>query len=270
MVKSADRVLTLASVLAGSAKGLTFTELWGHLKIPKSSLHQLLTTLVKRRFITYSELGQTYTLGPKFWELAMGYLRRFDVVQVGWPYLEELGRLTQETVQMGVLDHADVVYLAKIESSHPIQLVSNVGARLPAYATGIGKALLARLSQAQVDALYPEETLYQFTPYTLPTRDALRHDLERARLEGYARDQGEYSSHVRCVAAPIVDYSGSAVAAVSVSIPVERYTEQRKDEIVTVLQECVAKVSQHLGAEQGEILQTPAARGWRHVAQDGK
>ncbi len=253
LVKSADRVLTLAAVLADNPKGLTFTDLAGYVKIPKSSLHQLLNTLVTRYFVTYDDDSQTYTLGPKFWELAMGYLRRFDVVQVGRPFLEVLGRMAQETVQLGVLDHADVVYLAKIESSHAIQLVSHVGARLPAFATGIGKALLATLADAKLEEMYPSDPLPRFTPYTLPTREALRKDLEQTRIEGYARDQGEYSSHVRCVAAPIVDYAGRGVAAVSLSIPVERYNEQRKEEIVVLLRQCVIQLSSHLGAANPDV-----------------
>ncbi|EQD37767.1 transcriptional regulator, IclR family, partial [mine drainage metagenome] len=145
-VKSAERVVILLDALAHSPPGLSFSDLLISTDIPKSSLHGLLKTLLRRRIVAFDERSKTYMIGTKLWELAMAYTRQLQIVPLAWPDIEELSQKVGETVQMGVLDGADIVYIAKAESRHPLQMVSHVGSRLPAYATAIGKALLAGLS----------------------------------------------------------------------------------------------------------------------------
>ncbi len=245
-VKSAARVVEVLEAVAGRPSGLTFTELLEATAFPRSSLHGLVHTLADRGVIRLDSATKRYTPGPKLWELAMGYAHQLQLVPVAWPLLESLRDTFDETVQMGVLEGADVLYVAKASSSHPLQLASHVGSRLPAYATGLGKALLAGLEPAAVKALVPAE-LPARTPDTFRSRAALEVELRRVRERGYARDLGEYSAEVRCLAAPVVDHTGQGVAAVSVTMASERFDAHREDEIAPVLLAAVQRLSAQLG-----------------------
>lgn len=257
-VKSAERVVVLLDTLAHSPPGLSFSELLVRSEIPRSSLHGLLKTLLKRRIIAFDERSKRYVMGTKLWELAMAYTRQLQIVPLAWPYIEDLSQRVDETVQMAVLDGADVVYVAKVESRRPLQLVSHIGSRLPAYATALGKALLAGLSPSGLMQIFPQESLETFTPRTIATRTDLMRELADIRARGFARDEGEYSAEVRCIAAPIVGHQGHVVASVSVSTPAERYEPERESEMRTHLLSCVEQISGRLGAVD--------AGAWRKAA----
>ncbi len=245
-VKSAARVVEVLQAVALRPPGLTFTELLDATHIPRSSLHGLVHTLAERGVIQLDAASKRYAPGPKLWELAMSYAQQLQLVPLAWPALEALRDTFDETVQMGVLNGADVVYVAKASSSHPMQMVSHVGSRLPAYATGLGKALLAGLTPAAVEALLPP-SLPRFTRDTLTERAALQAELARVRERGYARDAGEYSADVRCVAAPLVDHTGAVVAAVSVTMASERFQPEREAAIAPALVAAMQRLSAQLG-----------------------
>ena len=245
-VKSAARVVQVLEAVALRPPGLTFTELLEATDIPRSSLHGLVHTLAGRGVIQLDAASKRYAPGPKLWELAMNYAQQLQLVPMAWPTIESLRDAFDETVQMGVLNGPDVVYVAKASSSHPLQMVSHVGSRLPAYATGLGKALLAGLAPSAVEALLPA-SLPKYTGATFTTRAALQDELARVRARGYARDVGEYSADVRCVAAPVVDHTGAVVAAVSVTTASERFQPEREAGIAPTLLQAVERLSGQLG-----------------------
>src|SRR5699024_9020836 len=152
--------------------------------------------------IDFNSVTKKYSLGIKFWDFATKYFNKASITQVAEPYLNELLNEYDETIQMAVLDDSDVVYTMKLTSSRPIQLVSQVGTRLPAYATGIGKAMLACLSEQRVLELYPTSKLPSFTNNTIDTRDKLIKELISTKERRYAIDLGEYSPGIRCIASP--------------------------------------------------------------------
>ncbi|WP_085524407.1 IclR family transcriptional regulator [Tuberibacillus sp. Marseille-P3662] len=249
-VKSAYRVMYILEALSNNPIGLTFTDLNTKLELPKSSLNQLLNTLLEMNMIRYEAKIKTYTLGAKIWEFAMAYSNNLPVNQIVQPYLEKLRNDYDETVQMAVLDGADVVYMAKIPSSQPLQLSSQVGSRLPAYVTGIGKALLACLSTQQLLDIYPEPKLDAYTEKTITKRDRLLEELNEIRERGYARDLGEYSSEIRCVAAPILGFGNSPVAAISFSVWEEQELKEKEASLSRALSACTKELSLRLGATE--------------------
>ena len=246
-VKSAERVIRVLEAISGHPPGLTFTDLQAFTDVPKSSLHALLRTLTQNGVLELDPRTRRYGPGAKLWELAMAYLQHLEVVPLAWPFLEDLRDRLDETVQMAVLDGPDVVYVAKAQSGHALQLASHVGSRLPAYATGLGKALLAGLDQAQIVKRYGAAELPSFTAHTLPTVAHLLQDLDETRRRGYARDLGEYSEDVRCLAAPVVDVEGRPVAAVSLSMSRDRFSAKREAEMAPVLMDVVRAISRRLG-----------------------
>ena len=143
-VKSADRVLALLEYLAREGQA-PFGAIVRDLGLPLSSAHQLLQTILGRGFIELDESTRLFKLGFRLWEVAQSYAMTDDLVSLAQPLMDELTSITTETVQLARLEGIDNVYLAISESPHPMKLVSSVGKRLPAHATGLGKVLLAAL-----------------------------------------------------------------------------------------------------------------------------
>lgn len=221
-VKSAQRTLELLEVVARYPDGVTFVELAGQLPYPKSSLHGLLQTVVSMRWLTLDPDDRRYSIGVRPWEVGQAFRRSRDIVIRARRYLREANEALDETVQLGILDDLDVVYLDKVEGTQPLRLVSSVGSRLPAYVTGIGKALLSGLPPHVLRDRFAGQTLTGYTSHTITSGDRLIEVLEGVRRQGFATDDGEYSHGVYCVAVPIANRTGQVVAALSFSVPTAR------------------------------------------------
>lgn len=221
-VKSAGRVLDIFEALSASPRGLSFTALQQALGIPKSSLHALLDVLVARGYLELDAARRVYTVGIRLWERSQAYQRHHDLVKEALPAMETIVGAINETVQLATLDGLENVYLAKVDSSHPLRLQSEVGKRLPAYATGLGKALLAELEAGPLAVQLRDQALVPFTPHTLANADALLAELARTHARGFAIDNQEFTPGLCCLAVPIADHRGVTAAAISVSIPLTR------------------------------------------------
>lgn len=237
-VKSAQRTLELLETVARHPDGVTFVELAEQLPYPKSSLHGLLHTIVTMKWLTFDPDDRRYSIGVRPWEVGQAFRRSRDLVIRARRYLREANEELDETVQLGILDDLDVVYLDKVEGTQPLRLVSNVGSRLPAYVTGIGKALLSGVPMRTLRERYTGQTLPGYTTHTITSGDALIEVIEGIRRDGFATDDGEYSHGVYCVAVPITGRDGQVVAALSFSVPKARIesgdvTTERMIEVLT-------------------------------------
>lgn len=220
-VKSASRVLDIFEALSASPRGLSFTALQQALGIPKSSLHALLEVLVARGYLELDAARRVYTVGIRLWERSQAYQRHHDLLGEALPAMETIVGAINETVQLAALDGLENVYLAKVDSSHPLRLQSEAGKRLPAYATGVGKALLAEMEAGTLAARLRNHALVPFTPHTFTNANALLAELARTHARGFAVDNQEFTPGLCCLAVPIADQRG-ATAAMSVSIPLTR------------------------------------------------
>ena len=241
-VKSADRTLDVIETLADSEQHRTLAELSAELSIPKSSLHGILRTMMQRGWVELDASGTRFGLGLRALRTGTAYVDRDDAVARVQPILDWLAEEIGETAHLGRLDGADVVYLAKRESPHPIRLYSAIGRRLPAHATGLGKAVLATRPQAEVDGLLPRE-LVALTSQTITDRTALWAELAECRKAGYAVDRSENSDDVQCYAIAIAPRHGAPTTdAVSVSIPLFRLNDALADQTVR----CLFEVNERL------------------------
>lgn len=221
-VKSASRALDLVELAAAHEAGLSFPAMLQLTGIPKSSLHALLGVLTARGYLDLDGTTRLYTLGVKVWENGQSYRKGHDLVREARPVMEAIAEASNETVQLARLDGTENVYLAKVDSTHPLRLQSEVGTRLSAHATGLGKALLACLPDAEVRSRLGSRPLPRMTPQTIVDIEALIGELHRIRRWGFAVDDQEYTPGLFCVAVPIRDHRGETVAAVSVSVPLLR------------------------------------------------
>lgn len=261
-VKSAERTLLVIELLTRHPGGLTFLDIIEQLDLPKSSAHALLQTMLQRGHLEFSETTKRFRLGVRLWEAGQAYDRAFDLARLARPFLEAARDELQETVQLAVLDGTDNVYIAKVDADQRLVLASNVGMRLPAHATGLGKVLLAGLDDEEIRARYDGMQLERFTPTTITDLDGLIDAVGAARVRGYAVDEAEYTHGVRCVAVPIVGPGRTVTAAVSVSVPEVRLPDDAVERVAACLVKHAGELTSSLGWDRaglGRAMAVPPA-----------
>jgi DNA-binding IclR family transcriptional regulator len=247
MVGAVSRGLDVLEVFLAEPGPLTVAQIAQRLDIPRSTLHEIVHTLRVRGYL--EPRGDGFSIGVRLFELGNVYGSRLDLTVVGREEAEQLVQATGETSQVAIRDGRDVVYVAKVDGSDMLRLVSEIGRRLPASCTGVGKAMLAGLSVEEVEALYPTDSdLVVMTPYSVRTRIALAGELASTREQGYAVDDCESNIAVRCVAAPVTDAADAVVAAISVSIPTARWSADTEQSVAAVVTQAGVRLSGRLGA----------------------
>jgi DNA-binding IclR family transcriptional regulator len=251
-VKSLTRGLDILETLSVHPDGLTLSEICRTLTLPKSSTHALLHGLLDRNYLMSGRRERTYRLGPRLFQLGNAYVHGIDLVAEGQETVSAVSRRCDETVHLATLDGRDVLYVAKEEGTSYVRMVSALGKRVPAHGTGIGKVLLSALSDEELADLYPPgQPPEALTANTIASLPALKAELARTRERGYALDNEESTAGLRCVAAPIYDAAGNTVAAMSISVPVSRWTPARQDELLALALAGARNLSQRLGHDVG-------------------
>ena len=220
------------------------------LGLPRTTVHELLATLAARGWlVAIGGDSPRYRLGVRAFELGSVYLRSLDLTDSVRAVAQKLAADTGETVQAGVLDEDQVVYIAKVDSIHPVRLVSTVGGRLPAHCTAVGKALLSGLSDRRLDELFPRGSeLPRLTENSIRDPERLKAALARIRRQGVAYEQRESNPEAACVAAGIRDRTGQIVAALSISVPTSRWNTARRRELAEAVRASADGLSRDLGA----------------------
>jgi IclR family acetate operon transcriptional repressor len=220
--QSLDRALNVLLTIADSPPpGLTLSACSLVLGYSKPTTQRLLRTLVARSFLSYDEELGVYTLGVANVRLGSEYLHRLDLRKVALPEMRALVAETGETAHLGIVTGGDVVYIELVDSPHPVRIFSRVGAAVPAYATAIGKAILAFMGADRIDEHVPEAFDVR-TDKTIRDRAQLDAELALTRQRGYAVDDEENRPGIRGFAAPIFDHTDAVVAAVSIGGPADR------------------------------------------------
>ncbi|MCK8816713.1 IclR family transcriptional regulator [Natroniella sulfidigena] len=225
IVQSVDRALDILEILVEVQRPITLSEISKKAELNISTAHRLLNTLVMRGFAAQEESGK-YKLGLHLFEIAGTLENSMDLKTVVKPYLEEIVEECNETVNLVILDQGEVLYVDQVESTNMIRMFANVGSRGPAHSLGAGKVLLAYLGEEQLEQVLDQIELTEFTANTITDPTELKEELIKIRKQGYAIDFEEMEEGVRCVAAPIRDSNEKVVAAISVSGPNIRITEE--------------------------------------------
>jgi DNA-binding IclR family transcriptional regulator len=193
------------------------------LKTAKSSTHDLMSSLAQVGFLQKTEDGR-YRLGWRLVTMSETLLFTTELRKESRPVLEELAAQYQETVHLAVLDDTQVVYVDKLEGKQAVRVeLTSLGARLYAHCSALGKVLLAYRSEGEVKRIIEEAGLPRFTPNTITNEDELFQTLAKIRKQGYAYDLEEILPDLCCVGAPIYNYTGQVIAAISMSIPAYRF-----------------------------------------------
>jgi IclR family KDG regulon transcriptional repressor len=221
------------------------SDLARHLGLTKSNTHRLLQTLVACGYARNLDQSGRYELTLKVWEIGAAVLDRLDLRTVAAEYMEALCQVSGETVHLSVLEGAEVIYIAKIDSPHPVRAYSRVGGRAPAHCVATGKALLAHAPDLLIDEIARE--LRPFTRLTITTPSKLRAELGSIRRAGYAANRGEWREGVCGVAAPIWNASGKVIAAIGLSGPADRFKPRSLKRFAPSVVSVAQQISSSLG-----------------------
>jgi IclR family transcriptional regulator, KDG regulon repressor len=254
-VQVLERSFRILDALAGAAEELSPAELALHLRLHKSTIHRLLVVLEGQRFIRKTVDGR-YGLGMKLIELGSRAVEQLDLGEHAIPFLQRLVDETGETAHICVLSGTEMVSIANVPGSWTLRMPSTVGRRTPSYCTAVGKAFIAFLPPHLLDALIEGLQFKRHTRHTVMTPSSLRTELERVRRRGYAVDDEEVEEGLRCIGAPIRDYTGNVVAALSVAGPVFRI---RKGKVATYAR-AVTAAADNLSADLGYVKPQPKGR----------
>jgi IclR family transcriptional regulator, KDG regulon repressor len=246
-IQSLERAFAILEDVARSRDGISLAELSKHLGLHTSTTFHLVQTMVSLGYVRQVRETRRYRIGRPLFALAAAARDEIELVSMATPVLEELSAESGETGHFGVWSGGAVLVLAKTPGAGAFQIAGTAGVVRPAYATGLGKALLAALSPQQLERFLATTELRPLTPKTLVEPDRLRHQLDEIRRNGIAFDDGEFDVEVRCVAAPIRDFTGQVCGAIGMSGPIWRLSLQGLQEKAQLVCRAAVRLSQALG-----------------------
>lgn len=251
IIQAVSHALDLLEQFHDDVDELGVTELSKRLKLHKNNVFRLLATLESRGYIEQNKATENYRLGLKALELGQTFIKQMGLLRQAKPILEQIVEDCNETAYVAIYKEQHTVYLDVVETNLTVRVVSRVGSRLPAYCTAAGKVHLAHMTDEELEDLLSDIKFVQHTPTTIVGATALKAELEKVREQGYAFDDEELDAGVRCIAAPIRDYTRRIVGAISISGPSMRIDNERaSSKLVPLVLKAGADLSTRLGYPQ--------------------
>lgn len=220
-IKSLDRAMAVFDYLS-RAQGKPLTTLADEMGQSPATVYRILVTLEGRGLVAFDSDEQLWHIGAQAFVIGARYLRRTSLVDRARPILRKLMEQTGETANLGVEKAGTVLFLSQVETHSSIRAFFPPGTLSAMHSSGIGKALLAQMDADRLSRLLGAARLEVFTDHTITDPDALRADLDDIRASGFSVDNEEKTAGMRCIASPVFDMNGEAVAGISVSGPISR------------------------------------------------
>ncbi|WP_299879052.1 HTH-type transcriptional regulator BhcR [uncultured Sulfitobacter sp.] len=229
-IKSLDRAMQVFEFLS-EAQGKALSTIAAEMKQSPATVYRILVTLEGRGLVEFDPVEQVWHIGPQAFVIGARFLRRTSLVDRARPVMRKLMEQTGETANLGVEKEGFVLFLSQVETHATIRAFFPPGTLSPMHASGIGKALLAEMDDARLQRTLEGRVLEAFTDHTITDFAALRDDLAAVRARGFSIDGEEKNLGMRCIAAPVFDVAGEAVAGISVSGPVSRVSAEDTDRL---------------------------------------
>ncbi len=230
-IQVAGRLFQALELLTESGS-IGLMELSNTLGLNKTTAHRVLNSLIYMGYARQNSVDGKYEPTFKIVDMANKIIGRVDIVQIVRPHLRKLMEVTGETVHFVEREGTDAVYIDKVESfNNGIQMVSRIGSRIPLYCSGVGKAMVAQMDEWEAEEIWNSSEIVRLTPCTITDFDEFRREMETVRRMGYAMDNEENETGVRCVACSLKDFMGKAKYAFSISAPVSRMDNARIEEL---------------------------------------
>jgi DNA-binding IclR family transcriptional regulator len=252
----------LLEFLAQSKSGFSTSEISRRLGLPKSSTYLIVETLETRGFLQKNRQNGRYYLGLKLVALSRHAIENLDLREEAKPFLRSLMQETQLVVHMAVLDGAEAMLIDKMEALGTGRQTSFVGRRLDVHSTGVGKALVAYISEEELALIARQKGFPRRNDNTITTLPALKRELAEMRSRGYSLDNEEDEIGERCIGAPVFDSNSTVVAAISVAGTLDQIPDERIPDLANAVKRTAALISSHLGSlGRGSAIQTAAGGG---------
>lgn len=247
--ESASAVGRAFAILAalGEHGQIGMSELSQHVGLSKTTVHRILQTLKTLGFVVQEGETDRYRLTVRLFELGAKALESVDLIREADVEMRRVGQLTRETVHLAVFDEDHIIYIHKIESDYSLRMHSRIGRRNPLHSTAIGKVLLAWMQPEEAREVLSRCEFKKSTPRTLVSAQAVMSILPHVREQGYGEDNEEQEEGLRCLAVPVFDRFGQAIAGLSISFPTMRCGADTKEHYVMLLKEAGAAISARLG-----------------------
>jgi IclR family KDG regulon transcriptional repressor len=249
IIASVQHALDILNLFGAQHAELGNAEIAKMLNMDTGTAAGLIHTLKVNNYLDQNPNNRRYRLGLKLAERGAVLLDQLDLRKVAAPYLEELRNWCGESINLGIRDQKEVVYIERLFGTHSLGIRSELGKRAPLHSTALGKVLLAYMNPQEVKSLLGDYVFTPVTPHTIIDPDFFITDLEQVRKNGFAMDEQENEMGGRCLAAPIFDRNGKINAAISVSVPIQRFPVEKIPEYGKRVIAAGYAISHNLGYE---------------------
>ncbi len=249
-VQSLSRALKLLNALSYYAQGLSLSEVASEVGLPNSTAHRLLTTLQNERYVRFDNERSVWLIGVQAFRVGSTFVRSRDLVTIARPYMRRLMDQSGETVNLGLLDRGEVVYLAQVETQKMMRAIAGPGGRAPLHCSGIGKALLAYMNEAERARLLSGLQWQRETANTIMNSETMQTHLPEIATNRYAVDDEENAIGLRCVASVVFNEFSEPMAGISVSGPTARLTDARMAALGTMVAGIADEITAAVGGRR--------------------
>jgi IclR family transcriptional regulator, acetate operon repressor len=246
-VQSLTRGLTLLEQLAESEGGISLTEISQRAALAPSTAHRLLNTLADMGFVFQAPDSGLWYIGLKTYRVGCAFVSNRDFVGESHAYLRKLMEQSGETANLSIIDGTHVCFIAQVQCHEVMRMLVRLGSRLPAHASGSGKAILSALPEDELAIFFRESKLQKLTQKTTTDIDQLRLQFAAIRSRGYSYDDEENALGLRCVAAPIYDEYSEPLGAISLAGPIARLTDERILKLGPLVAHTAREITEKLG-----------------------
>ena len=237
------KALDVLDQVAAYGRPVRFATLLSDSVYPKATLYRLLQTLTNQNMLEYDEEYQTYATGMRLVRLAHRAWTQSSLAPIARAHLDRLSAEVQHTVHLAQLDNAQVLYVDKRNAAQPVEMFSDAGKVGPAYCTGVGKAMLAFLSDTERQNAIAQQSFHRFTEQTYTTAEALADELAVIRTRGYAFDREEHEPEIICIAQPILTDSARMLGALSITGSTRKITLAELESLAPSLAHTAAAIA---------------------------
>jgi DNA-binding IclR family transcriptional regulator len=244
-----DRLLDILELLSLEKDGLGVTEIGNRTGLHKSTVHRIVSALAERGYIEKVPGRSVYKIGLKLVEISSVYLNSVELKTEAAPFLRELTARLGQPTHLAILDGTDAVYIEKVDMLNSIRLYSQIGRRIPVYCSALGKCLLSGLHGTEAEEILKKCSFEKFTAKTLDKAEVLR-QIRAVPADGFAIDDEEHDEGIRCIAAPVFDYRGKVIAAVSVAGPAASIAPGKDRETAGLVREAALNISKRMGYKE--------------------
>ena len=251
-IRSIDRAISLLEILAREPGGYRLTDICTQASLSLSTAHRILTTLENRRFVRFDQTTRQWLVGKQSFIVGSAFLRETDLIAHSVTYLRLLRDQSRETASMGVVHDGEMIVVAQSPSREISRALTAPGGRVPVFTSGLGRAILSTYSERDLLALGQNQE-WRYVSKGASTAWSFTDELKNVREIGYVVDDERASKGLRCVAAPVFNASGEAIAAISVSASIERLGDRRVSSIGRLVKETALELTDSLGGKLPEM-----------------